>query len=197
MATRRALSLALIVSAALAASTCTASAQSFDERWSVVPQAKADEPTHPPTQRSVLTPEENNHSAGLNALARFGSRSPQARSRQTRSTRGASSTKFFTGKASYISYTGGKTASGAPYRPQAFTAAHRTLPFGTRLEVTDVRSGKHVQVTVTDRGPFVRGRVLDLSRGAAQALGMKGRGVIQVRTEVLPENGGRAFAKGS
>ena len=74
---------------------------------------------------------------------------------------------------------------------------HRSLPFGTRLKVTDLKSGRHVQVTVTDRGPFVRGRVLDLSRGAAQALGMVGRGVIQVRTEVLSENGGRALAKGS
>ena len=101
------------------------------------------------------------------------------------------------GKASFIAYSGGKTASGALYRPQAFTAAHRTLPFGTRLRVTDLKTRRHVQVTVTDRGPFVRGRVLDLSRGAAQALGMESRGVIQVRTEVLSENGGRTLAKGS
>jgi rare lipoprotein A len=186
---RRAFRVALIVSVGLAASVYAASAQSFDERWSVVPKAKADEPTQLPTQPGVLAPNEENHSAGFNALARSRSSSPKAR--------GGGLTKAFIGKASYISYAGGTTASGAPYRPQALTAAHRTLPFGTRLKVTDLKSGKHVQVTVTDRGPFVRGRVLDLSRGAADALGMKGRGVIQVRTEVLSENSGLTPAKGS
>jgi rare lipoprotein A len=195
MSTRLALSVTLIVSIGFAASTYAASAQSFDERWSVVPKAKADEPTHPP-QPSVVTPQEDNHSAGFNALARSRSSSKMIW-RQTPSGRGGGSTKVFTGKASYISYAGGITASGARYRPQAFTAAHRTLPFGTRLKVTDLESGRHVQVTVTDRGPFVRGRVLDLSRAASQALGMEGRGVIQVRTEVLPENSGRVLAKGS
>jgi rare lipoprotein A len=95
----------------------------------------------------------------------------------------------FAGKASYISYTGGKTASGAPYKPYGLTAAHRTLPFGTRLRVTDLKTGKQVQVTVNDRGPFIRGRVLDLSRGAAQVLGMNGRGIIRIRAEVLSQVG--------
>jgi len=65
------------------------------------------------------------------------------------------------------------------------TAAHRTLPFGTRVHVTDLNSGRSVDVTINDRGPFVHGRVLDLSRGAAQALGMMARGVTRIRASVI------------
>jgi len=193
MCAGRAFSLVLVVSAGLAASAYAASAQSFDERWSVVPKAKAEE-AQPPAEDSGLLPKHTiDRSVGFNERANSENRTQR---RATRSGRGGDSANVFTGKASFISYSGGKTASGSLYRPQALTAAHRTLPFGTRLKVTDVQSGKHVQVTVTDRGPFVRGRVLDLSRGAAQALRMKGRGVIQVRTEVLSENSGLAPAKG-
>jgi rare lipoprotein A len=69
--------------------------------------------------------------------------------------------------------------------PAGLTAAHRTLPFGTRLQVTDPASGRSVIVVVNDRGPFGRGRVLDLSISAAKALGMTARGVIWVRADVL------------
>jgi rare lipoprotein A len=72
-----------------------------------------------------------------------------------------------------------------PYRRDALTAAHRTLAFGTRVRVTDVKTKKSVEVVVTDRGPAIRKRVLDLSLGAAQVLGIGGRGVIQVRAEVI------------
>ena len=65
------------------------------------------------------------------------------------------------------------------------TAAHRTLPFGTRLRVHDLENGRHVDVLVNDRGPFVAGRILDLSRGAAEALDLVARGVTRVRLEVL------------
>ncbi len=64
-----------------------------------------------------------------------------------------------------------RTASGERMNPAAMTAAHRTLPFGTRLRVTNRRNGKVVTVRINDRGPFARGRVLDLSRGAARRLG--------------------------
>jgi rare lipoprotein A len=64
-----------------------------------------------------------------------------------------------------------KTASGERMNPAAMTAAHRSLPFGTRLRVTNRRNGKVVMVRINDRGPFIRGRVLDLSRGAARKLG--------------------------
>jgi len=70
-------------------------------------------------------------------------------------------------------------------RGSGLTAAHKTLPFGTRLKVTDQASGRSVIVVINDRGPFGRGRVLDLSIGAAKVLGMIDRGVISVRADVL------------
>jgi len=78
---------------------------------------------------------------------------------------------------------GRPTASGARYDPAAFTCAHRTLPFGTRLRVIELRHGRSVEVTVNDRGPFVGGRLVDLSRAAAAALGLIELGVAPVRVE--------------
>jgi peptidoglycan lytic transglycosylase len=78
-----------------------------------------------------------------------------------------------------------RVASGARYDPDGMTAAHRTLPFGTRVRVTDPKTGRSVIVTINDRGPFNKGRVIDVSAAAARALGMTGRGVIFVRAEVL------------
>ena len=77
------------------------------------------------------------------------------------------------GIASYYAH-GSRTASGARFNPSGMTAAHRTLPFGTRVQVTNHSNGRSVVVTINDRGPFVRGRVIDLSRGAAAAVGMGG-----------------------
>jgi rare lipoprotein A len=65
------------------------------------------------------------------------------------------------------------------------TAAHRTLPFGTRLKVTNLKNGKTVTVTVNDRGPFAHGRILDLSEAAAREIGMLGTGTAKARIEVL------------
>ena len=73
---------------------------------------------------------------------------------------------------------GGRTASGARFDPHGMTAAHRHLPFGTRLMVVNPRNGTSVTVTVNDRGPFVRGVSLDLSLGAARAIGMSGTGAV-------------------
>jgi rare lipoprotein A len=73
---------------------------------------------------------------------------------------------------------GHHTASGQPFNPRGMTAAHRTLPFGTRLNVTNPRTGKTVNVLINDRGPFVRGVSLDLSLGAAQAIGLQGTGSV-------------------
>jgi len=75
-------------------------------------------------------------------------------------------------------YQGRRTASGAAFNPHGLTAAHRTLPFGTKLMVTNPRTGKQVTVTVNDRGPFVRGVSLDLSLGAAKAIGMRGTSAV-------------------
>lgn len=69
--------------------------------------------------------------------------------------------------------TGTQTASGEPFNPNGHTAAHRTLPFGSHVTVTNPRSGKSVTVTINDRGPFTKGVTLDLARGAARAIGMK------------------------
>lgn len=80
---------------------------------------------------------------------------------------------------------GRRTASGERYDRNAFTAAHRTLPFGTRVRVRSVATGKEVVVRINDRGPFKRSRVIDLSQTAFNALGLEGRGVTQV--VLLPE----------
>jgi rare lipoprotein A len=72
-----------------------------------------------------------------------------------------------------------------PGRGAGLTAAHKTLPFGTRVRVTNLKTGRSVIVTINDRGPFNRGRVLDLCTKAARALGMIDRGVIYVRADVL------------
>jgi len=75
-----------------------------------------------------------------------------------------------TGTAAF--YSGGRTASGEVTSPTGFTAAHRTLPFGTRVLVTNVGNGKTVIVRITDRGPYDRGRIIDVSRAAARELDM-------------------------
>jgi rare lipoprotein A len=78
---------------------------------------------------------------------------------------------------------GRRTASGERFNQAALTAAHRTAPFGSRLKVTNLSNGRSVVVRVNDRGPFVRGRVVDVSAGAARQLGMHGRGIAKVRVE--------------
>ena len=87
------------------------------------------------------------------------------------------------GLASFYKYDS-KTASGEQFNPSELTAAHRTLPFGTRLRVTNVANGQTVTVRVNDRGPFVAGRVVDVSHAAAEALGMIDRGITKVKLEV-------------
>jgi len=78
------------------------------------------------------------------------------------------------GIASVYAYSGGKTASGERANPGGFTAAHRTLKFGTQVRVTNRRNGRNVVVRINDRGPFVRGRVIDITPAAARALGFSG-----------------------
>lgn len=97
----------------------------------------------------------------------------------------AQTPRQFSGRAAYYSkgYEG-IVASGERYDPNKFTAAHRTLPFGTRLLVTDPRSHRSVVVIVNDRGPFNKGRVIDLSLAAAKALHMTGRGLLKVTVTV-------------
>src|SRR4051812_14813617 len=92
-----------------------------------------------------------------------------------------------TGVASYYGgeFEGRRTASGAIYRGRRMTCAHRTLPFGTVLRVTDTESRKSVVVEVNDRGPYAKGRIVDLSMAAAQKLGIVDRGLARVTVEVV------------
>ena len=101
--------------------------------------------------------------------------------------------KQYDGVASFYSE-GQRTASGGRFNPKAMTAAHRSLPFGTKVEVMDKRSKRKVVVTINDRGPFKKGRVIDLSRAAAHALGMGHRGVGNVRVTVLPKGASKVAA---
>ncbi len=78
-----------------------------------------------------------------------------------------------------------RVASGGWFNPNALTAAHKSLPFGTRVRVIHARTGRSVDVTINDRGPFVAGRIIDLSRAAARVIGMTGEGVAAVRLQVL------------
>ena len=92
-----------------------------------------------------------------------------------------------TGYASYYAekFHGKKTASGEIFDMNSLTAAHRTLPFGTICKVTNLENNKSVVVRINDRGPFIEGRILDLSKGAAQAINGLAAGIIKVKIEIL------------
>lgn len=91
------------------------------------------------------------------------------------------------GIASYYGYSG-RTANGERHTGRAMTAAHRTLPFGTKVRVTNTSNGRSVIVRVNDRGPFVRGRVIDVSTAAADVLGFRSRGVAKVDLAVVSQS---------
>ncbi len=90
----------------------------------------------------------------------------------------------YEGKASYY-WKPQPTASGERFDPEAMTAAHKTLPFQTTVRVTNLRNGKSCLVRITDRGPYIRGRIIDLSRAAAREVDMIKAGVVPVKVEVL------------
>lgn len=91
------------------------------------------------------------------------------------------------GKASYYAdkHVNKKTASGEIYKHESKTAAHKVLPFGTRVKVTNVNNGKSVLVKINDRGPFVRGRIIDLSRSAFSSIANTRQGVVDVEIQVV------------
>lgn len=93
------------------------------------------------------------------------------------------------GIASYYSEAleGRSTASGEPFRNDLFTAAHRSLPFNTKVKVTNLTNNKWVVVRINDRGPFVKGRIIDLSRAAAEVLEFMDKGLTTVRLEIVEE----------
>jgi rare lipoprotein A len=158
-----------------------AAAQTFNERWSIIPNAHAEPaPEIPHAEPTPATPEEKK--PDLQARPPIGGESAHG-SEERSVTRSVN--RVFSGKAAYYSYQTGETASGSSFNRDLPTAAHRSLPFGTRVRVSDLATSKSVVVVITDRGPRVRGRVLDLSLGAARSLGITDRGVAQVRAEVL------------
>ncbi|WP_191832295.1 septal ring lytic transglycosylase RlpA family protein [Pseudomonas fluorescens] len=93
------------------------------------------------------------------------------------------------GTASYYGsrHHGKRTASGEPFNQNAMTAAHRSLPFGTRVKVTNLNNDRSVIVRINDRGPHTRGRLIDLSRAAAEKLGMIRSGTARVRVQSLSD----------
>lgn len=95
--------------------------------------------------------------------------------------------RTFQGIASFYGrgFAGRPTATGERFNPEAMTAAHRSLPFGTRVRVTNTRNGRSVVVRINDRGPFIRGRIIDVSTGAARNLGMIKSGLAPVKVEVI------------
>jgi rare lipoprotein A len=99
----------------------------------------------------------------------------------------ASPGEIQTGIASYYhdSLDGNRTASGQIYDKTKISAAHKRLPLGTKVRVTDTKTGRSIVVRINDRGPFVKGRIIDLSRRAAQELGIIHRGITPVKVEVL------------
>jgi rare lipoprotein A len=149
-----------------------AAAQNFDDRWSIIPKAHADPAPAAPNQSK----EDPNAQPPIADKPIHNS--------EDRSVAG-STKQAFSGKASFYSYRLGKTASGTSFDRDLPTAAHRSLPFGTKVRVTDPATNKSVVVRITDRGPNIRGRVLDLSLGAARNLGILDRGVVEIRAEVL------------
>jgi len=157
-ATRRITRIMVPVAAGLAMAGCAASNTKF-----------ADAPTR--------------HTAEARSVAVAHARPRHMRSVRTVRAPRAAPTRI-EGYASFYSE-GTHVATGARYRPEGLTAAHRTLPFGTRVRVKDLKSGRSVVVVINDRGPFVHGRVLDLSVGAARALGMETRGVGRIHADVL------------
>ncbi|NNE23600.1 MAG: septal ring lytic transglycosylase RlpA family protein [Rhizobiales bacterium] len=96
----------------------------------------------------------------------------------------AAAKKVSLGKASWYKM-GTRTANGERFNPNGLTAAHRTLKFGTKVRVTNLRNGKSVVVRINDRGPFIRSRIIDVSMGAARQIGLTRMGVAKVKVEVL------------
>jgi rare lipoprotein A len=110
--------------------------------------------------------------------------SKSAKVRKAKPSYSASAGYTMTGKASYY-WQPQRVASGGWFNPNAMTAAHKTLPFGTKVRVTNKINGKSVVVTINDRGPYIKGRIIDLSKAAAKSISMTGAGVVPVSVAVL------------
>jgi len=148
------------------------------------PRARRERPDAPAVQRVEASENAGESRSHARSASDTGLTSEQLAQRYGR----ARALAVLQGSGSYYAdkFAGRPTASGAPYEPNGFTAAHRTLPFGTVLRVTRLGGGQQVYVRVTDRGPYgPRGRILDLSRAAAAQLGMLRAGVAKLQVEVV------------
>jgi peptidoglycan lytic transglycosylase len=137
-----------------------------------------------PVQEAALEPEQRAPVVRRAAVATK-KRTALATAKPEASKPAASTRDAAQGLASYYRFHGRRTASGEKFDETELTAAHRTLPFGTRLRVTNVATGQSVMVRVNDRGPFIPGRVVDVSHSAAEALGMTQQGVAKVKLDVV------------
>lgn len=110
----------------------------------------------------------------------------------------ASFAQVQTGKASFYAdkFEGIPTASGEKYRHNKLTGAHKTLPFGTKVRITNLANDKTVEVTINDRGPYVEGRIIDLSKAAAEQLGFTNYGLAEVKLEVIDPGDGKVSDMG-
>jgi rare lipoprotein A len=106
---------------------------------------------------------------------------------------GAAFSQAQTGKASFYAdkFEGVQTASGEKYKRKKLTGAHKTLPFGTKVRVTNLQNNKTVDIIINDRGPYVDGRIVDLSKAAAEKLGFINKGITEVKLEVIDPGDGK------
>lgn len=174
------------VLAALAAATFgffgaqAASAAKWQEGILGVPTYDSEPVTHADRSERAERSERRSSRSRRSARRSDGAETQRRRSRRSaRSRTRSGGSHRSNGLASYY-WQPQRVASGGWFNPNALTAAHKTLPFGTRVRVTNLHNGRSVVVRINDRGPYVRGRVIDLSRRAAQVVGMTGSGVVPV-----------------
>ena len=178
--------LALCLCIALPASAQAASAQAKNRKTTTQAQAKA-------VKKSAKASAKSKHSAkSAKKASRHKSVAKKGADDRDLWLQRAQQGDLLSGKASWYGpdFHNKATASGLSYDMYTFTAAHRTLPMGTVVKVTDQDNGKSVMVCVTDRGPFVRGRIIDLSYAAAQQINLGTRGVGRVNLEVVSDETG-------
>lgn len=147
------------------------------------PDDRADRGDRPSTSASA-SPSVSTSASPQVSKAPGATKSPTKKPSTTTKAPGGSVTSTGTCKASYYD-TGSRTANGESFDPNGLTAAHKELPFNTRVRVTNLANGKSVVVRINDRGPFVSGRCLDLARGAFVTIASVSAGVINARYEVL------------
>lgn len=196
---------ALALCLSLAAPVCADAAQgnAKSQKASRVEKNGVHKKTHKSAGRNKITAKKSSSkktASGKSAKKKVSVAEKGARQTDSREIwlRRARESDILSGKASWYGrdFHNKATASGLDYDMHTFTAAHRTLPMGTVVKVTDARNGKSVMVCVTDRGPYVRDRIIDVSYAAAKQLDLRKRGVGRVELEVVSDEKGRPLKEG-